>query len=586
MDDQQDNRQYDCIVIGHNEPPFERYENLIRRYGLQSPAYRDLRTSFVTFGDRPMTYLDLLNGAHERTVWRRENPGRPFVSGDMPHLAAAYLTNFLRRHGSTATYISLFQNEKDRLRALLAGDPLCVAITTTLYVLNFPAAEIVDFVRACNPRVKIVIGGPLVANHSRVHLEQQQPLKLLPSDESPGQSAFLVALEDLGADIYVIEGQGELTLARVVQRLKTNGDLSTVPNLAYRENGVFHRTAVVPEENDLNTAEIDWRHLLDAPLGPTIQTRTARSCAFKCAFCNYPTRAGKLSLASIDTLVRELDSMRDLGGVQNVVFIDDTFNVPLERFKEICRTLIQRAYGFNWFSYFRCSNSDEEAIDLMARSGCKGVFLGIESGSRTILNAMNKAASVEKYEEGIRRLKGYGIATFASFIVGFPGETADTVAETEAFIRGNAPDFYRAQLWYCEAGTPVVRDRAKHQIQGEGFQWSHATMDNVEAMDHVERLLVHISESEWLPQWSFDFWILPYLLGRGISISHVREFAAAANRMLKAEIAGGREVHHSRAQRRNMDDLIRCVGAWYKAGSDKTWTAGARAESANAQRLL
>jgi len=41
----------------------------------------------------------------------------------------------------------------------------------------------------------------------------------------------------------------------------------------------------------------------------------------------------------------------------------------------------ERYYGFNWFSYFRCSNSDEEAIDLMARSGCKGVFLGIESGS-------------------------------------------------------------------------------------------------------------------------------------------------------------------------------------------------------------
>ena len=93
--------------------------------------------------------------------------------------------------------------------------------------------------------------------------------------------------------------------------------------------------------------------------------------------------------------------MYALGNIQNVVFIDDTFNVPLPRFKDICRLMIRKNYRFNWFSYFRCSNSDEEAIDLMARSGCKGVFLGIESGSPHILQAMNKAATIEKYADGI-----------------------------------------------------------------------------------------------------------------------------------------------------------------------------------------
>ncbi len=580
MSDNQHHKYYDCVVIGHNEPSFDRYESLIRCYGTQSPAYRDLHTSFVTFAGRPMTYVDLLNSAHELTVWRGGNPGRPFVSGDMPHLAAAYLANFLRRSGLSATYVSLFQSEKEKLGALLAANPLCVAITTTLYVLNFPAAEIVEFVRKCNPAVKIVIGGPLIANHARMHRDLVPLPRSISSGQTLEQSPLMVALKDLGADIYVIEAQGELTLARIVQCLRANGDLSEVPNLAYHHNGAFRRTIAIPENNDLDNADIDWRHLPDTPLGPTIQTRTARSCAFKCAFCNYPTRAGKLTLASVGTVLRELDSMRDAGDVRNVVFIDDTFNVPLERFKEICRALIDRAYGFNWFSYFRCSNSDEEAIDLMARSGCKGVFLGIESGSPDILKVMNKAASVDKYEEGIRRLKSCGIATFASFLVGFPGETAYTVAETEAFIRGNAPDFYRAQLWYCEPGTPIFHDRDKHQIQGEGFQWSHATMNNMEAIDHVEHLLVNIAEAEWLPQWSFDFWILPYLLGRGISISQLREFAAAANRMLKAEIAGGIEVQHSRAQRKNMVDLIRCVGAWYPANSARPYTVDASASSA------
>ena len=102
-------------------------------------------------------------------------------------------------------------------------------------------------------------------------------------------------------------------------------------------------------------------------------------------------------MASLETIEKELDSLKRLGYIKNLVFIDDTFNVPLPRFKDICRLMIEKDYQFNWFSYFRCSNSDEEAIELLAKSGCKGVFLGIESGSPTILKNMNKAATTEKY---------------------------------------------------------------------------------------------------------------------------------------------------------------------------------------------
>jgi radical SAM PhpK family P-methyltransferase len=556
-------RYYDCIVIGHNEMPFADYEQLIRSYGTDSETYRDLRFSFLDIQGKKSTYLDLLNYAHERTVWR-ECEEKPFASGDMPHLASAYLSNFLRRKGLSSTYINLFQPCKDQLRALLAENPLCVAITTTLYVLNFPATEIVDFVRECNPAVKIVIGGPLIANHARNNRTScKQTVQIGGLDEIQEQDPFHAILEDIGADIYVVESQGELTLSRIVKALKTNGNINEITNLIYREGDNFRETGTEPENNDLNEVDIDWRTSLDSPLGPTIQMRTARSCAFKCAFCNYPTRAGKLSLSSLETVQRELDSIRDLGDAKNVVFIDDTFNVPLERFKEICRMMIARDYGFNWFSYFRCSNSDEEAIDLMARSGCKGVFLGIESGSPAILKNMNKAATVEKYKVGIELLRSYQIASFASFIVGFPGETRETLQETIDFIRGNRPDFYRAQLWYCEPGTPIQQQRATFDIQGQAFSWSHKHMNSREAMELIEQLFLSISESAWLPQWSFDFWILPYLLGRNISIEKIKEFVAIANQLLALEIAGTPSQEKYSKQRKYLDRLLKAVPAWY-----------------------
>ena len=528
----------DCIVIGYNEVPFSRYEQFLHTYGEDSEAYRDLKFSFVNLDGKKLDYPGLLN--HARALAGAN--GEELKSGDIPNLAAAYLTNFLRRNGHIAEYINLFQYEKDKLIEYLRRDPLCVAITTTFYVVNLPVTEMVEFIREHNPKVKIVVGGPLVNNHARNY----------------HGDALKTALEDMGADIYVLEGQGELTLARLIECLKNGGNLSDVPNLAYFEDKELRRTKTVAENNSLDANFIDWKDFGGTrDLGATIQTRTARSCAFKCSFCNYPSRAGALTLLSLDVLERELDSILTLGGVQNVVFIDDTFNVPFPRFKDLCRMMIRKKYPFNWFSYFRCSNSDQEAIDLMAESGCKGVFLGIESGSPSILINMNKSATVEKYAKGIEMLRRNGILTFGSFITGFPGETDETVQETIDFIRTTRPDYYRSQMWYCEPGTPIQNERRKYEIEGEGFVWEHATMDSMGAMDHIDRMFLAINESIWLPQWSFDFWIIPYLMGKGISRDRFREFMTVAHKMLTLEIASVPPQQKKMLQQEHLQSLVR-----------------------------
>lgn len=547
----------DCLIIGYNDPPFESYERLIRSYGKDSEAYRDLQFSFIDIGGLPRTYVDLLNYVRHEAAGNGASV-KPLYSGDIPNLAAAYLTSFLRKSGFSAEYINLFQVEREKLALYLAQEPRCVAITTTFYVINTPVIEMVDFIRHHNPATKIIVGGPLIGNHARrFGAEQQIRISALPE---PGGSrigqAFQTALAEIGADIYVIEGQGEATLAGIVDCLRRGASVKDIPNIVYMEGGEYFRTPSEPEQNDLDTTDIDWFALSPEPLGQTIQMRTARSCAFSCSFCNYPARAGKLRLAGLETVRRELDSVQRRGDVSNVVFIDDTFNVPLERFKDICRLMIRERYGFNWYSYFRCSNSDQEAFNLMEESGCKGVFLGIESGAASILKLMNKAAKPEQYEVGIRELKRRGILTFASFIVGFPGETEHTVRETAEFIARTGPDYYRAQLWYCEAGTPVDRRRAEFGIEGDGFIWRHHTMDSLTAMDHIERMFLTMRESAWLPQWSFDFWIIPYLCGQGIGPDVFRRFVQEANKLLALQIASVDPLQRRLAGEKHLGQLI------------------------------
>lgn len=534
-------RRLGCVLIGYNETPFAEYEGLLRGCGEDSEAYRDLKFSFVDLpGVGKVTYVDLLNHVFSRALGTAADT---FRSGDIPNLAAAYLNHYLRRRGIWAETVNLFQYEKERLLELLRERPLCVAITTTFYVINLPVTEIVQFIRQHSPETAIVVGGPLVANYARS----------FQGEELAG------VLRETGADYFVHESQGEATLAALVECLGASGALSSVPNLMYFEGRDLRINSAVRENSSLDQEAIDWTSFPAAEMGPTIQTRTARSCAFSCAFCNYPTRAGALTLASLETIERELDSMVRLGGVQNLVFIDDTFNVPVNRFKEICRLLIRKQYNFNWFSYFRCSNADLECADLMAASGCKGVFLGIESGSPTILKNMNKAATVEKYARGIAWLRERGVATFGSFISGFPGETAATFKETTDFIRDNRPDFFRSQLWYCEPGTPIFDQRERFAIEGEGFVWNHQTMESMEAMDHIERMFLSVRESIWLPQWSFDFWFIPYVMGKGVSIDRFKGLMAEANQLLSLEIAAVPPHEKLAAQQRHLDAMVKLV---------------------------
>src|SRR5437868_11846857 len=82
-------------------------------------------------------------------------------------------------------------------------------------------------------------------------------------------------------------------------------------------------------------------------------------------------------------------------------------------------------------------------------------------------------------------------------------------------------------------------------------------MDSLEAMDHIDRLFLSTTDSLWLPQWSFDFWTVPYLIGKGISLDRFKEFMTQANRLLALEIASVDEREKITLQRDYFDKIDR-----------------------------
>jgi len=503
----------DCIVVGHNDVDIAMLEEALAPTRTRSAAYVDLQANSVPYRGRRMTYMALLN-----EVLRQET-GRDHGLHEcqLPHLGTAYLTHFLLRRGLGVEKINFFNQDRERFKDLLLNaSPRAVAVTTTLYVDHLPIQEVVRFVRAHSPETRIVVGGPHVFN--------------ICSTQPPASQDYI--FQEIGADVYVFDSQGELTLSQVLDELRRGGDLSRIPNLIYTENQKdFVRTPRQLEKNDMNAEAIDWRVFDPGYFTPTVQTRTARSCAFSCSFCRYPVNAGALTLTGLEHLEDELGYLRSVG-VENVVFIDDTFNVPLPRFKDICRLMIEKRWGFNWYSFFRASNSDDEAIDLMVESGCKGVFLGLESGDAGILKNMAKHADPGKYRHAIGRLNEVGISSFASIIVGFPGETEETFQNTRRFLEETSPTFYRAEIYYHYTNVPIAGRSEEFGLRGSGYSWRHRTMDWTRASELVRELYATLPGPRVLPGYMFDFWALPYLTGKGFSLEQIKDFTAVAQRLL------------------------------------------------------
>jgi p-methyltransferase len=463
---------------------------------------------FITLDGKKMPYLDVLNHL----------TGQKLHWTEMTQVAPVYLASFLSAQGINAEFSSFFHTKRDELDELLSRRPTVVAVTTTLYLTPLVAKEVVKLIREKSPDSYIVVGGPLIDNLS-YHLDDAD---------------FRLILEDIGGDIYVQQKQGEQTLANLLLRLREKSDLSKVKNCYVKWQGQFVFTGA---EAEFSLAPINWANFHNKDLGQTLQTRTALSCPFRCTFCDYPVRAGKWVPQEITEVENELRQIQERSNVRNLVFIDDTFNVPADRFKEILRMMIRNQFTFRWYSYLRCNIMDEELCDLMARSNCGGVFLGIESGDPDVLKIMKKVATPEQYLRGMKFLKASGITTFASLIVGFPGETEKTVDNTIQLLQDAGPTFFRGEIWYNNPRAPIYsKSKDVHNINGFGYKWRHNTMDWEQGCEMVLKLFRSVTSSTWLPMYDFDFWILPYLEGKGMTPDQIQRFVNACDDLLSMEI--------------------------------------------------
>ena len=154
-----------------------------------------------------------------------------------------------------------------------------------------------------------------------------------------------------------------------------------------------------------------------------------KGCPFNCDFCSKPIFGNKLRKRSVPDCIREILYIKSLG--YNQLWIaDDCFTLDGRFLGNFCLAMIEKKVNMTWSCLSRVDSIKEESAELMREAGCIKIFLGVESGSDRTLSLMKKNFKVKDATIMIERMNKANIKIGAFFIVGYPGETIDSINKT------------------------------------------------------------------------------------------------------------------------------------------------------------
>lgn len=240
------------------------------------------------------------------------------------------------------------------------------------------------------------------------------------------------ALEYLEADMG-IQGEGEQSFLLLLERLRNKSDLAGIPGLYLPKKGLqCKRNLSIKLDNySIPLPEVHlWppSKIKKQEIWMPFQTR--RGCFMNCSYCSTALIEGKvIRKRDLVHVVRILSKYIE-AGFDHFFFVDNIFNIPLSYAKSLCDRIIEEGLDISWRCILYPWKVDEDLVEKMAAAGCIEVSLGFESGSRQILQNMNKRYCPEEVRKISTTLKKYNIKRTGFLLLGGPGENKKTLQES------------------------------------------------------------------------------------------------------------------------------------------------------------
>ena len=385
------------------------------------------------------------------------------VNIKLPPLGIAYIAATLREHNHYVEIIDL--NVQENLWQTVAKrkwDIVGLSGDTNRYPISIKIAE----------QIKKHFGYTIITGGPHVTFFEKETL-------------------DTGVVDFVIRGEGEFVTLNLLDAFQNNTSLEEVRGITFRKNGKIIKTLRAPIIRDLDTLPYPARDLLPMEkyritqlYGRAITSiLTSRGCPFNCYFCSssqfsnliWRTRSPKNIVDEIEYVVKKFN-------YNAFAFLDDNFTLNSNRVIEISKEILRRKLDIVWWAFSRVDEllGHEDMVEWMAKSGCRMLFLGIESVSKKILSEYNKGITANDSIRAVELLRKYNIDTWGSFIIGALDETKDMIMNTVKFAKLLNPRNIQFSILTPFPGTRLYEDAEKMGIivhkDWKYYDGAHAVM--------------------------------------------------------------------------------------------------------------
>jgi anaerobic magnesium-protoporphyrin IX monomethyl ester cyclase len=307
--------------------------------------------------------------------------------------------------------LSLGMSVEDTVKAVEKESPDIVGISLPFSFSEKTACTIAEGIRLAMRDIPIIAGG--------IHATTM-------SDD---------LLRNEVADAVFL-GEAEDTIVEFIDRFIENGCegvRGNPPNgvRLLNENGdaVGRHRALIEDLDRLPYPSLDL--LTGFPSGYSARILTSRGCPHRCPYCSSSAYWGhRFRAHSPGRVVEEMKRLRDTWGIRRLSLADDNFDADRERARDIARLLIDAGLGIEWGASSRPESLDEDDLRLYTEAGMTGLFLGLESGSPSVIKSIGRHHDPDATRKLITFAEGIGISVHASFMIGLPSETKADVEMT------------------------------------------------------------------------------------------------------------------------------------------------------------
>ncbi|MEM2107704.1 MAG: radical SAM protein [Candidatus Bathyarchaeia archaeon] len=419
-----------------------------------------------------------------------------------PPLGLAYLAAVLEQNNFEVQIIDCPASKigYEKLKAELSSmEPALIGIASMTATIPsaLKAARVAK--EAC-PYSKVVMGGP----HATFADTQ-------------------ILTEEPAVDV-IVRGEGEETLLELAQNLPNLKNLNRIKGITFRNRNQIIQT---PQRSFIqNLDELPLPSYRSLPIESyricgkkLLPIMTSRGCPFQCSFCVASQMFGaKFRARSPKNVVDEIEWLINTYGAEGISFHDDTLTLDKKRIFDICDEIINRKIKIAWGCQTRVDQVSKEIFAKMRKAGCNEVSFGVESGCQKILDAVKKKVSIEQSINAVKWAKEEDLFVAVSTIIGYPGETKETLKQTLDLIHKLEPD----DVWLCLA-TPYPGTELRALVERMGWKmatdWTlYTTMNPIFEnpdlpSEEISKMRTQFYDKFYSPQYVFRQMIKGYVKG-------------------------------------------------------------------------